>query len=238
MCTMGAETYDCIVVLGGNIVRTDDGQFAPTTYDHSDQFGMLGGYMRIVAAAWMFVARQSETFLFSTGTSEKTKAVLGDDVPTEAHVYSEAFKRLVGELRSTHGELCGRKDPKIILEEYSQNTVGNLKESFAVIKEHHWKKVAVLSADLHIPRVQALTELISQDIPVGVTLDFLGAESTLKKLKPGLYDDFINTAHNSIEGKKRAQNEAQGLSDIREGRYVMTEYQLHQNQAADQRAGH
>ena len=114
--------YDCIIVLGGNIARTPEGKYIPSTYQHSDEYGMLGGHMRIIAAAWMYLEGQSDTLIFSTGTSEKTKATLGNDVPTEALVYSQEFKRLVADLREKHPELLHDGEPTIILEERQEHS--------------------------------------------------------------------------------------------------------------------
>lgn len=219
--------YDCVLVLGGNIARTPQGDYIPSTYEHSDEYGMLGGHMRIIAAVWMYVAEWSDTFVFSTGTSEKTKAALGHNVPTEAYVYSQEFIKLLAGISKAEPTLHKSSKPVVILENHSQNTVGNIQECFALIKKHSWKNVAFISADLHIPRVQALAQQIRKTIPIEANVDFLGAETVVKQLRPGEYDKFIDAAHNSPEGRKRARNEAQGLADLQRGHYVMSEFQLH-----------
>jgi hypothetical protein len=214
-----APRLDAILVLGGNITQKADGTFAPSTYADSDQYGMLGGRMRVFAAVWMYLAGEVRTFVFSTGTSEKTKATFGPSVPTEAYLYSEDFKRILHELQQPL--------PTIILEDRSKNTVGNIRECFEIIRRHpEWHKVGVMSADFHIPRVKALCELIQDKEPIEADLEFIGAESTLKRLKPGMYDAEIDAAYASPEGKKRLRNENQGLRDMEEGKYYMGEFQL------------
>lgn len=214
-----APHFDAVLVLGGNITKNADGTFAPSTYADSDQFGMLGGRMRVFAAVWMYLAGEADTFVFSTGTSEKTKAAYGPDVPTEAYLYSEDFKAM---LRDMHEPI-----PNIILEDRSKNTVGNIRECFEIIRQHpEWQKVGVLSADFHIPRIKALCELIQDKEPIEADLEFIMAETTLKRLKPGMYDAEIDAAYASPEGKKRLANEAQGLKDMQEGKYYMGEFQL------------
>jgi len=52
------------------------------------------------------------------------------------------------------------------------------------------------------------------------------AESTLKRLKPGMYDAEIDAAYASPEGKKRVANETQGLRDLEDGVYHLGEFQL------------
>lgn len=229
MRSKNSRLYDAVLVLGGNITKTDSGKYAPSTYQDSDGFGMLGGYMRIITATWMYIRGEADTFVFSTGTSEKTKAKFGTDVPTEAYLYSQVFKEMLAERRSVTPELFDIPEPTIILEEYSQNTVGNVRECFEIIRGHGWATVAVLSADFHIPRVQALCNLISQKHPVDCNLVFTGAETKIKQLMPGTYDQEINMAYASPEGQKRMECEARGLQHIQSGSYVMGEYQLHRS---------
>jgi hypothetical protein len=220
--------YDAVIVLGGNIRRTQTG-YASATYTDSDQFGMLGGHIRVIAAAWMYLDRQASVFIFSTGTSEKTKAAFGPGVPTEAEIYSEEFKTLLRELRPDHPEMAQLEPPTIILEDRSKNTVGNIEECFAIISKQTWEKVAILSARHHLPRIKTLCELIKQRRPVNASLAFVEAEQVVMKLCPGKYDTEIKAAYNSPEGKKRLANEAKGVSDIRDGVYVLSEYQLQHN---------
>lgn len=219
--------YDAVVVLGRNIRRTPGG-FAPSTYQDSDEFGMLGGSIRIPAAAQLYLHSSTTTFVFSTGSSQKTKAAFGADVPTEAEVYSEAFKAEIERLRAIHPGMQELPPPHIILEDSSVNTVGNIRECFAIIREHPWQRVAIMSSRDHIPRIEALCALIGTSEPVDSGLVFIAAEDILLRLCPGVYDTEIATAYNSLEGKKRLASESQGLRDIQSGKYVMTEFQLHE----------
>ncbi len=221
--------YDAILVLGGNLTKKADGSFAPTTYQDSDEYGMLGGYMRVIAAVWMYLAGDTNIFVFSTGTSEKTKAKYGSRVPTEAFAYSELFKTMLASLRPEHPEMESLDPPTIILEDISQNTVGNIRECFAIIREHGWANVGVMSAGFHIPRVKALCELLLPDDPIDANLTFISAEEEVKRLCPGKYDAEIDAAYASAEGQKRMKSEEQGLQAMRNGTYVMSEFQLHKN---------
>jgi uncharacterized SAM-binding protein YcdF (DUF218 family) len=217
--------FDAVIVLGGNIRHTPTG-FASATYDDSDQYGMLGGRIRIIAAAWLYLDGQASAFVFSTGTSEKTKAKYGANVPTEARIYCDEFNALLDELRADHPEMAGLEPPTIILEERSQNTVGNIRECFDIIRENQWKKVAILSARHHLPRTEALCGLIGENEPVDASLAFLSAEEIVRQHCPGKYDAEIEAAYNSPEGKKRLAIEAQGVRDIQNGVYILSEFQL------------
>jgi uncharacterized SAM-binding protein YcdF (DUF218 family) len=209
--------YDAVIVLGMNIRPTAVG-FRPASYDDHDEFGMLGGEMNVIAASLLHEQQASGTFVFSTGTSKKTAAAFGPGVPTEAEVYSQDFLQRIKE--SAHPM------PTIILEKNSVNTYSNLTECIQIINKYGWKKIAIMSARYHTPRVAALWELACQQHPVEAKADILIAEDVVTASLPGIYDKKIEQAYASEWGIKRAQIEKQGIEDLRSGRYVVTEFQL------------
>jgi hypothetical protein len=220
------QPYQAIVVLGCNITLTDQG-FAPTTYADHDEYGMLAGQMNVIAAALLWAEGASDTFVFSTGSSAKTKAVYGDDVPTEAEIYSKGFLTRIKQLRAEDSSLKGKPGPTVILEDRSVNTFTNLTESFAIITEKGWDDIAIISARYHIPRVEALNTLIQHQHPLnGVQIDFIASEDVVTDQLPGLYDQDIEEAYASEWGKKRLENEAAGIKDMQEGHYEIGEFQL------------
>jgi hypothetical protein len=207
-----------IIVLGTNIRRTPEG-FAPTTYEDHDEYGFLAGEMNVRAARYLWEQAAAPTFVFSTGVSQKTKRDLGEQAPTEASVYSAAFRQQLAE--------ADLAEPQIILEEQSVNTHSNLIEVFSIIRQQGWRHVTVLSARYHIPRVEALSHLIRKKQPLpGVRIDFAMAEDIVMLAAPGVYDQQIIDAYDSEQGQKRLMNEQNGLRDMQEGRYVITEFQL------------
>jgi uncharacterized SAM-binding protein YcdF (DUF218 family) len=210
--------YDAVIVLGMNIRREGTG-YRPTSYEDHDEFGMLAGEVGVIAATQLYRQNITDTFVFSTGTSEKTKAAFGEAVPTEAAVYSKDFlQRLEG---------SNRPLPKVILEEYSFNTYSNLTESAEIIHRHPWKRVAILCARYHVPRVKALWQMAVRDRAVSSAVDFLSAEDIIIKSLPGTYDTIIEAAYASPEGQKRLKSEEQGLRHIQDGKYIISEYQFH-----------
>jgi hypothetical protein len=218
--------YDAIVVLGCNITPTTDG-YVPAAYTDHDEYGMLAGEMNVLAATLLWAEDAAAAFVFSTGTSAKTIAAYGEDVPTEAEVYSKAFLTRIARMRAEQPELAGKPDPVIILEDRSVNTFTNLTETFAIARQEGWKDIAIMSARYHIPRVIALNDLIQAKQPLqGVAIDFVISEDVTTDQLPGLYDQEIEEAYASEWGRKRLANEAQGVADMREGRYVITEFQL------------
>jgi hypothetical protein len=209
--------WDALIILGSNIKRDGDG-FRPVTYDDCDTFGMLAGEIRIIAAVILYEENVANIFVFSTGTSEKTKEILGPNVPSEATVYSQDF---LSRIRSSN-----RPPPAVILEDRSVNTYSNLTECIAIIRRNRWKHVAIMSARYHMARVQVLWELAREKHPVATTAVFVAAEDVVTQYRPGIYEDMIQAAYGSPQGRRRLRNEAQGVQDLRDGRYVLTEFRL------------
>jgi uncharacterized SAM-binding protein YcdF (DUF218 family) len=210
-------TWDALIILGSNIKRDSDG-YRPVTYDDYDTFGMLSGEIRIIAAVILYEQNVTSTFVFSTGTSEKTKEILGPNVPSEATVYSQDF---LSRIRSSN-----RPPPAVILEDRSVNTYSNLTECIAIIRRNRWKHVAIMSARYHMARMQVLWELAREKHPVATTAVFVAAEDVVTQYRPGIYEDMIQAAYGSLQGRRRLRNEAQGVQDLRDGRYVLTEFRL------------
>jgi uncharacterized SAM-binding protein YcdF (DUF218 family) len=210
-------TWDALIILGSNIKRDGDG-YRPVTYDDYDTFGMLAGEIRIIAAVILYEQNVASTFVFSTGISEKTKEILGPNVPSEATVYGQDF---LSRIRSSD-----RPAPAVILEDRSVNMYSNLTECIAIIRRNRWKHVAIMSARYHMARVQVLWELAREKHPVATTAVFVAAEDVVTEYRPGIYEDMIDAAYGSPQGQKRLKNEAQGVQDMRDGRYVLTEFRL------------
>jgi hypothetical protein len=218
--TAPRATYDAVIILGSNIRQAGDG-YRPVTYEDYDQFGMLAGEIKVIAAVVLCEHDVTDTFVFSTGTSEKTRAAFGSGIPTEAAVYSQDFLSRIGS--------SNRPDPTIILEDRSVNTYSNLTECIAIIRTNQWTHVAIMSARYHMPRVQALWELAQRKHPVTAGTDFLAAEDVITKYLPGIYEDIIKAAYSSPQGRIRRKNEAQGLQDMRNGKYITAEFHLPEN---------
>jgi uncharacterized SAM-binding protein YcdF (DUF218 family) len=213
----GRAAYDAVIILGSGIRRAGGG-YRPVTYENHDKFGMVAGEIRVIAAVLLYEHDLAGTFVFSTGISERTRAALGPNVPAEALVYSQDFLR--------RARPAGRPDPVVILEDRSVNTYSNLVECVAIIREHDWEQVAIVTARYHVPRVRGLWEVAMGNHPVTTSMTLLAAEDIITRYLPGIYDEMIAAAYNSPQGLKRLRNEAQGLRDLKGGHYVLTEFQL------------
>jgi uncharacterized SAM-binding protein YcdF (DUF218 family) len=207
--------YDAIVVLGGGL-RKVAGRFYPTDYRDADPFGLCGGGMRVLAAVELHGQGAGARLLFSTGVSQKTRAVHGEHVPTEASVYAEKFLRVL----RARGPACAR-EPLILLEERSVNTTSNLEEVLKMAAAEGWCQLAWVSSEYHVPRIEALLSwgpLLT--LGAGMKHHVLSAERVVEQARPGRYTKTIARAYQGPLAQRRREAELRGLEDLRAGRYL------------------
>ncbi|MDP2648508.1 MAG: YdcF family protein, partial [bacterium] len=130
---------DAIIVLSGGSVPLDNGKagaegFRSSSYDDRDAFGTLGGYARVRAGA-VLAKRFPEACVITTSKR-------GDEPVTHAAIQAQELQEL------------GVPKERIILEERSENTESQLRESFSISAKRGWKHIAVVSNEYHIPRVR------------------------------------------------------------------------------------
>jgi uncharacterized SAM-binding protein YcdF (DUF218 family) len=207
---MPLRPYDAVVIFGGGL-RKEGEEYFPATYADSDNFGMLGGHMRVNAAIQLWKARASENFIFTTGVYDKNIAKFGQGVPEESKKYAAFFAKKVGE-----------PAPNIVTESISTTTLTNLEEVEKILQAQQWKNVAFVSNEYHLPRIRALYERMF-DKAEGSAV-FLSAEEVVRKLAPGMYDAEIEHAYATEAAKRRIANEQQGVEDIREGKYTAQQH--------------
>lgn len=115
--------YDAVIVHGGGLRQLNSGAYYPTDYTDTDDFGMLGGGMRVAAALEMYLNQQAITFAFTGGVTRKNIAKFGSDCPTEAEVYADKFLRLIDIYKKRDpAKFENLEEPKIFLEDRSTYT--------------------------------------------------------------------------------------------------------------------
>ncbi len=194
--------YDAVAVLCGGL-RCDGETYHPASFTDSDEHGMLGSQIRVLAAADLYRAGCAGVFLFSTGVSQKSRARFGPAVPPEAVVYAEHFRAEAGE------------GPEVLLETGSVNTAGNCAAIAAAARQHGWSRLAVLTSEYHLARVRELLRRLGGGEPAAV----LSAEAVITAARPGVHDGQIAAAYASPAGLLRTARERQGLADLYAGRY-------------------
>ena len=194
--------YDAVAVLCGGL-RYAGEAYHPAAFTDSDEHGMLGSQIRILAAADLYRAGCARVFLFSTGVSQKSRARFGPAVPAEAVVYAEHFRAEAGE------------GPEVLLETGSVNTAGNCAAIAAAARHHGWSRLAVLTSEYHLARVRELLRLAGG----GQQAAILSAEAIIMAARPGTHDAQIAAAYASPAGLLRTARERQGLADLYAGRY-------------------
>ena len=222
--------YDAVFIDSGGLSEAG-GKFYPTDYRPGDEFGMLGGGIRLVAAVDLYLNTRARRFIFMTGLTEKNKARLGPDVPTEASVLGDKFQRVLAGLQKRsdyQGRFDELEEPIVEGQERSYNTLTNIEEALKAVQSSGYKRICFLSSNYHIPRYRALWDMVlkSKGIALPTEIDFIGAEDVVKELEPGKYDEVIDKAYKTEAAKQRIENEERGVRDIAEGRYAYKEFQL------------
>lgn len=225
---------DAITVQSGGLRKLDDGTYAATRYTDSDDFGMLGGYVRVLAAQELYWQYPASTFVFCNGRSAKQIAKFGAQVPTDAEIYAEEFRKGISDDRNRTTAITHM--PKVLLEDTSVNTVASINELLAMCAAHGWKRIGLVSSDYHMPRIEALCGLIFEKLgEKPIEIIFMSAEAILKDLRQGIYDEQIDNAYRTPAAHKRIRSEKNGLDDIAAGRYHIGEFQLISKRPAKQR---
>lgn len=215
--------HDAVIILCGGLYKKPDGTYAPTSYKHCDEFGMLGGQIRITAAIEIYLHEQATTFCFSTGVSQKQISKFGTTVPSEASIYRDVF---LDQLKQHTRPV----QPQIFLDETSVNTTSNLQEVISLAQKKNWISLAIISNDYHIPRITQLYSLVQKQLSAtSIEATFLSAEKIVQRYQPNRYDAEIAAAYNTKEGLQRIINEQKGVQDIMQKKYILTEYQLAKN---------
>lgn len=198
--------YDAVVTLGGGLQRRGD-EYYPADYRDSDEFGMLGGHMRLHAALLLLLAGRSDTFFFTTGAYEKNKRKFGPDVPPESVIYQQRFREELAKMTQA-------PKPALIAETVSTTTAENVHEVIKMAGQRNWKNVAIITSTYHVPRVVALIKREQKWKPGDAEIRVLPAEDVVRKLDPGIYDGEIERAYASPAAHRRLESEQRRLADL------------------------
>ena len=218
---------DTDVVLCGGTYKYGD-MYLATTFQHEDEFGMLGGEMRVLAAVARAQRGLCRNILFAGGKSIKGAAMRGGEhvpAPPSAAAYAAQFANMLEAAESLAEESDDSvvPEPTIILDTKTPNTNANMAHSVQLAFNNSWETMAIISNEYHLPRVRALYKIIKEKLGHSVEVNFLAAEAVVRLAYPGVYDEEIERAYASPAGQRRLKSESQGLADIQAGIYKFKE---------------
>jgi sialic acid synthase SpsE/uncharacterized SAM-binding protein YcdF (DUF218 family) len=193
-------TPDAIIVLtGGTVAYIDiDGstKYRSTTYEERDNFGTLGGDVRVKAAA-ILSRRYPEAALVTTSKRE-------GEMVSHARVAADELIAL------------GVDPSRIALEEKSINTKTQIDESFQLATVRGWNKVLFVASDYQVERAAAFARAIPDSIG---KFPCISAESILISDSSD-FANFFAHIQKTEAYKDRLAAEARGLAAILSGTYA------------------
>ncbi len=212
---------EAIFVLSASARKIDKDEhttYRADSYSNLDNHGSMGGgHSRVIAAA--------EIAQYIPDVKIITTSYDYEDEPTLAKTYARDLEGL------------GVPKERIELEERSTNTLTELLEMVKKARERGWKKVAILTGEIHLARVQAmwnhLEELAKRlhatderffaswdHFKKGADLDIhlLSAEKVLP-LRDSRYNKIIEAMRNSDSYRRTAEAEEKGVKQIEDGTY-------------------
>lgn len=217
----GAQpTLRRLYVLGGGIHKDEsDGRLRPTRLTEGDQYGLLGGIIRVEAAVKVFSAGMVEEVVFTGGKSAKNRAKYGNGIPYEAEIYRNAF---LEKMSSDHG----RKEIKDV-EERTRTIVSPMntyEEVQSIVKEIEGDEglsgAFILSNAYHILRVM----VFCRDFGNARRVKFIPAEDIIIAAYPERKEEILRH-YKSPRGMMRVAAEASGIDDKLREKYYPGEFQ-------------
>jgi len=216
---IGDKEPDALIVLSAGIRQQTvkgepTGRWKSVAWGHAGDLGLhTGSRTRVSAGA--FIAKAFPEIPVVANSYNRNNA----DEPTMASVVK--------------GELIQRgvEEDRIVLEEESFSTITQYIEALRLATENKWKNVAVMINEYYEPRAKAIFTHLAEivDDPVvqklvntfadkGGRFVFVNSESVLRTVDP-LYIKYFEEIYRSPQYKEMLGKEAQGLEDIKAGRY-------------------
>ena len=205
-----------LVVLGGNLVRDSiSGRWRTTHFDEGDNFGILGDFVRVHAAALLLNESPSLIALLSGGRGQLREI---PDSPPVAMVMRDELIAL------------GISPERLIVESRSNNTYEQL---FYVAEELARRSPAgspppaplqLLSNRWHLPRISLMLQSIEplREAWRTRTWETVAAEDVLLAHDLASWEPVIARAYGDSRMVKRQEAEARGIADLRAGRYTFS----------------
>jgi len=205
MVTMNSRA-SVLFVLGGGLKRKPDGSWRTTFFNEAgDNFGVLGDYLRVKAAA-VFYRKKKVRIVVLGGRGQN----LNDpDAPTVSSVMK---KELIKE--GVHG--CDVDE-----DHCSDSSREQLVSCMNLMRNKKYINVCIISNGWHIPRLRAMVKHLAALNGLRF-VEFLSAENILIAHDPKTWRAVVESAYNDGGLKKRIELEKGGIRDIQFGQYKKT----------------
>ena len=207
------------ILSGGTEYNKSQGYHSPS-YTEVDFTGLVsGGKYRVIAAAE--IAKYFDKIkLVTTGKLVTHGQINKKNFPSDARVMADELLSL------------GVQKNRIILEEDSTSTSGELLEMIKLAWHKGWKRVSVLSSGWHIPRIKLMYDQLEKiegacdrsEIKIikafknKSEVRFISAEEVIEN-KSDYYKKLVGKFLKSDDLKKRLALEQKGICDILAGKY-------------------
>jgi len=210
------ETPDALFALAGGIIASPNRANGWRTFgwSHTSEHGIAtASRTRVIATAE--IAEAVPNMLIVTDSYNR----FDPDEPTMASVVkNELIHR-------------GVDEDRVLMEEDSFSTFTELTEMIKMALDKGWTKVLILSNEYHLPRISEMyarlneivddaefQELLQTFKDGGGKVEFTSAEPVMRVSSPW-YDRYLDAAERSPQYVKTLEGEAQGLADLRAGKY-------------------
>lgn len=199
-------TPDAIVILAAGIKQNTIGRWASTDLTEADnKLGAPGGILRVRAAAVLSNRYPSAAVIASGGK--------GFDVPKDAPDHRPLLCEILRDELLDAGVPPGR----IVLEKQSNTTYQQLSALAALVGEHGWTYVAVVTNCWHLQRVYAIIR--SKLHGLADSVEVVSAEEVLIAHNKEEWESSIAQAYASGWLARRIESEDNGVRQIKEGTY-------------------
>ncbi|MFA6322259.1 MAG: YdcF family protein [Candidatus Buchananbacteria bacterium] len=200
------NTEAAIIILGGGLVKNENGHWRTANFNEGDYAGITGDYLRVEAGAY-YLQNNPQSLVIASGGYSQFKEDEG--APTLAQVIAD-------ELRS-----LGVPPERIILEDRSISTYTQLLEVAKILRDRGINEATIISNEYHLPRIR---EFIDQrpelrEMFKGVDINIESAEKIVLESDPRRWEKEIKDAYSSPDMQHRIAMEEKGVEDMRKSNY-------------------
>lgn len=196
-----------LIILAGGLSQDKNGRWHTTLgEEEAGKTGLLlNDKLRVVAGASLWQANK-DLMIIASGGKGSLKNVLPKDLTLSRVIKDELIE-------------LGVSTQNIIEENKTSTTYEQLVAVGEMIRTRKINgTISIISNNYHLPRIKAMIDFTAlKEFLSNVNL--IGAEDILLRLVPTEWGAFIEGSNNTEAMKKRLENEAKGIEQIKNGTY-------------------